>query len=201
MLRSNPHPHPRPLGPSKGGPSPMPRCAATSSCTRPLLRVGGRGNGASSSRAWRQVGRRKPKLLSPIFFARFGIIRTLQNSILTVPNRVCTMFCLKTPRTVDHPSSRHGGRLMKRHDLTDEPWTRVELRLASRDARAGRPAAHRRSALHGIVWIPRAGAPWRGSRWGAMSPCLARSNPPAGFATDRLEYNKICNRIGIGIGC
>lgn len=49
---------------------------------------------------------------------------------------------------------------MKRHELTSEQWSLIEPLLAP-VAKTGRPPKDRRVMLNGILWILRAGAPWR----------------------------------------
>ena len=50
---------------------------------------------------------------------------------------------------------------MKRHELTDEQWDRVEPFIPQQIARTGRPPKDRRLMLNGIFWILGTGAPWR----------------------------------------
>jgi len=49
---------------------------------------------------------------------------------------------------------------MLRHRLTDEQWKRIEDLFGS-PAQTGRPPRDRRQVLDGILWILRAGSPWR----------------------------------------
>ncbi|WP_131732754.1 IS5 family transposase [Actinomadura formosensis] len=49
---------------------------------------------------------------------------------------------------------------MRRHELTDAAWRRIEPLLPAQPARGGRWADHR-TVLNGILWKPATGAPWR----------------------------------------
>lgn len=51
--------------------------------------------------------------------------------------------------------------MIRRHELTDEQWERLQPLLPPQKARTGRPAADHRRILNGILWILRTGAPWR----------------------------------------
>jgi transposase len=50
---------------------------------------------------------------------------------------------------------------MRRHELTDEQWDRLEPLLPPQRPATGRPAKDHRLVLNGILWILRTGAPWR----------------------------------------
>jgi transposase len=50
---------------------------------------------------------------------------------------------------------------MRRHELTDEQWERLEPLLPPQRPATGRPAKDHRTLLNGILWILRTGAPWR----------------------------------------
>lgn len=51
---------------------------------------------------------------------------------------------------------------MSRFDLTDEEWERVQPLLpATHSGKRGHPYNDHRPVLNGILWILRAGAPWR----------------------------------------
>ena len=49
---------------------------------------------------------------------------------------------------------------MRRHELTDDQWARLEPLLPPR-SRTGRPPKDLRQALNGVFWILATGAPWR----------------------------------------
>src|SRR5690348_14193981 len=50
---------------------------------------------------------------------------------------------------------------MRRGDLTDEQWQRLEPLLPPEKPGTGRPNEDHRQILNGILWIHRTGAPWR----------------------------------------
>src|SRR4051794_15442178 len=50
---------------------------------------------------------------------------------------------------------------MRRGDLTDEQWHRLEPLLPPEKPHTGRPNEDHRQILNGILWIHRTGAPWR----------------------------------------
>jgi transposase len=50
---------------------------------------------------------------------------------------------------------------MRRHEVSDEQWAFLEPLIPKSTATTGRPPADHRTMLNGIIWIMRAGAPWR----------------------------------------
>ena len=50
---------------------------------------------------------------------------------------------------------------MRRGDLTDQQWQRLEPLLPPEKPWTGRPNEDHRQILNGILWIHRTGAPWR----------------------------------------
>ena len=50
---------------------------------------------------------------------------------------------------------------MKRKDLTDTQWERLQLLLPPQKPRIGRPNLNHRRIVNGILWLLRTGAPWR----------------------------------------
>lgn len=50
---------------------------------------------------------------------------------------------------------------MRRHELTDEQWRRLEPLLPPEKPKTGRPAKDLRTVINSILWILRTGAPWR----------------------------------------
>ena len=50
---------------------------------------------------------------------------------------------------------------MKRGDLKDAEWTRLQPLLPPQKPKTGRPAKDHRQVVNGILWILRTGAPWR----------------------------------------
>ena len=66
--------------------------------------------------------------------------------------------------------------VMRRGDLTDEQWQRLEPLLPPEKPRTGRPNEDHRQILNGILWIHRTGAPWRDlpRRYGPMGTVSSR---------------------------
>lgn len=50
---------------------------------------------------------------------------------------------------------------MKRYELTDEEWARLEPHLSGKPTDPGRTAEDNRLFLNAVYWIARTGAPWR----------------------------------------
>jgi len=50
---------------------------------------------------------------------------------------------------------------MKRGDLTNEQWDRLQPLLPPEKPATGRPSLSHRQVLNGILWVLRTGAPWR----------------------------------------
>lgn len=50
---------------------------------------------------------------------------------------------------------------IKRGDLTDEQWEKLQPYLPPQKAWTGKPAQDHRTVINGILWILRTGAPWR----------------------------------------
>ena len=65
---------------------------------------------------------------------------------------------------------------MRRHELTDEQWDRLEPLLPPQRPATGRPAKDHRMVLNGILWILRTGAPWRDlpERYGSWKTIYSR---------------------------
>jgi transposase len=65
---------------------------------------------------------------------------------------------------------------MKRKELTNTQWERLQPLLPPQKPQTGRPALHHRRILNGILWILRPGAPWRDlpERYGAWSTVASR---------------------------
>jgi transposase len=49
---------------------------------------------------------------------------------------------------------------VRRGDLTDAQWRRLEPHLPPEEPRTGRPNAPHRRIINGILWVLRTGAPW-----------------------------------------
>jgi transposase len=65
---------------------------------------------------------------------------------------------------------------MKRHELTDEQWKRLEPLLPPEKPKTGRPNQDHRRMINGMVWIDRTGAPWRDmpERYGKWTSVASR---------------------------
>lgn len=50
---------------------------------------------------------------------------------------------------------------MKRGELTNEQWERLQPLLPPQKPKTGRPSVDHRRILNGILWLLRTGAPWR----------------------------------------
>lgn len=50
---------------------------------------------------------------------------------------------------------------MRRHELTDSEWQRIEPLLPPQKPETGHPNKDHRQVLNGIFWVQRTGAPWR----------------------------------------
>jgi transposase len=65
---------------------------------------------------------------------------------------------------------------VKRYELTDAQWRRLEPLLPPERPRTGRPNHNHRTLLNGILWILRTGAPWRDlpERYGRVGTVSSR---------------------------
>jgi transposase len=65
---------------------------------------------------------------------------------------------------------------MRRGELSDEQWKRLELLLPAQKPRTGRPNLGHRQIINGILWVLRTGAPWRDmpERYGSWSTVASR---------------------------
>lgn len=50
---------------------------------------------------------------------------------------------------------------MRRGELTDKQWKRLEPLLPAQKPKTGRPNNDHRTVINGILWVLRTGAPWR----------------------------------------
>jgi transposase len=60
----------------------------------------------------------------------------------------------------------------RRYEITDSEWEKLkDLLPPEQTGKAGRPSSDNRTALNGMLWIDRTGAPWEDlpSRYGAKS--------------------------------
>ena len=66
--------------------------------------------------------------------------------------------------------------MVRRHELTDEQWERLEPLLPPQKPKTGRPGNDLRTVLNGILWITRTGAPWRDlpERYGSWKTVSSR---------------------------
>ena len=67
---------------------------------------------------------------------------------------------------------------MRRFELSDEQWQRVESLLPGRAGSPGRSADNNRLFLEAVLWIVRTGAPWRDlpERFGEWNSVFQRFN-------------------------
>ena len=50
---------------------------------------------------------------------------------------------------------------MRRYEITDQQWERMEQLLPGKVGDVGRSAADNRLFINAVIWIARSGAPWR----------------------------------------
>ena len=65
----------------------------------------------------------------------------------------------------------------KRYEINDNDWERIKEHFPpERTGKPGRPSNDTRTALNGILWIARSGAPWRDlpDRYGSWSTLYDR---------------------------
>jgi transposase len=65
---------------------------------------------------------------------------------------------------------------MRRYELTDEQWDRLEPLLPPQRPATGRPANEHRLVRNAILWMLRTGAPWRDlpERYGSWQAVYSR---------------------------
>lgn len=65
---------------------------------------------------------------------------------------------------------------VRRGELTNRQWYRLKPLLPPQKPAVGRPGKNHRTAINGILWIARTGAPWRDlpSRYGAWQTVAGR---------------------------
>jgi transposase len=65
---------------------------------------------------------------------------------------------------------------MRRYELTDAEWTRIEALLPAQKPKTGRPNSDHRQIVNGIIWVLRSGAPWRDlpERYGKVGTVSSR---------------------------
>src|SRR5437763_4796856 len=66
--------------------------------------------------------------------------------------------------------------MVRRHELTDEQWARLEPLLPPQKPKVGRPGGDLRRLVNGMLWIDRTGAPWRDlpERYGPVGTVSSR---------------------------
>lgn len=67
---------------------------------------------------------------------------------------------------------------MRRHELTDEQWERIEPLLPGREGDPGRTGEDNRDFVNAVLWIAKTGAPWRDlpERFGKWNSIFQRFN-------------------------
>lgn len=68
--------------------------------------------------------------------------------------------------------------MVRRHELTDEQWEKIEPLLPPQKPETGRPRSDHRQMINGMLWILRTGAPWRDlpERYGPWQTVYGRFN-------------------------
>src|SRR2546423_5001570 len=69
--------------------------------------------------------------------------------------------------------------MVKRYELTDAQWRRIEALLPGKASDPGRTAADNRLFVHGVLWVLRSGAHWhdlpaRYGKWKSVHTRFAR---------------------------
>lgn len=67
---------------------------------------------------------------------------------------------------------------MRRHEITDEGWAKIEPHLPGRDGNPGRSGENNRRFINAVLWIAKTGAPWRDlpERFGNWNSVFQRFN-------------------------
>ncbi len=78
---------------------------------------------------------------------------------------------------------------MRRHEITDEAWDRIENMLPGRPGQQGWIAKDNRLFLNAVLWIGKTGAPWRDlpERFGKWNSVWKRF--------DRWSYKGVWSKI------
>src|SRR5919206_2836936 len=85
--------------------------------------------------------------------------------------------------------SAHVARV-RRTDLTDAQWRRLQPLLPPERPRTGRPNHNHRTILNGILWVLRTGAPWRD---------LPERYGPVGTVSCRFYRWRVAGVLGRGL--
>src|SRR4051794_23897436 len=118
--------------------------------------------------------RRRPELQSG--FQRGSGHRALLSETHQIGVSACNCnarACLQ--RVADWGRLAHVGE-MRRLDVTDAQWQRLEPLLPPEKPRTGRPNHDHRRVVSGMLWIHRTGAPWRDlpERYGPVGTVSSR---------------------------
>src|SRR4051794_10856443 len=91
-------------------------------------------------------------------------------------NSLCNCSARPCLQTADIPVLSFHLIVMRRGDLTDQQWQRLEPLLPPEKPWTGRPNEDPRRILNGILWIHRIGSPWRDlpRRYGPVGPVSSR---------------------------
>ena len=83
---------------------------------------------------------------------------------------------------------------MRRHEISDENWHRIESLLPGRPGDPGVTAADNRSFINAVFWIAKTGAPWRDlpSRFGKWNSVFKRF--------DRWSKKGVWQRVAEALG-
>lgn len=83
---------------------------------------------------------------------------------------------------------------MRRHEISDEHWQRIEPLLPGRAGDPGVTAADNRLFINGVFWIAKTGAPWRDlpSRFGKWNSVFKRF--------DRWSQKGVWQRVAESLG-
>jgi transposase len=65
---------------------------------------------------------------------------------------------------------------MRRYELTDAQWAKIEPLLPAQKPKTGRPNVDHRQVVNGIVWVLKSGSPWRDlpERYGKVGTISSR---------------------------
>ena len=83
---------------------------------------------------------------------------------------------------------------MRRHEISDELWRKIELHLPGKQGDPGRTAKDNRLFLNAVMWIARTGVPWEDlpERFGRSNTVWKRY--------DRWCVSGVWERVGRALG-